>query len=134
MKKINFKKLAEEWFEKAREDIGVARLIFEEKSYSGSVCFHCHQAAEKYLKGFLVSRGKDIEEKFKIHNLIKLFDYCQKAEKSLNKELKNYCILLNKYYILTRYPMEQQEFSWKEVKKALAAAAYIQDKILQAVK
>ena len=116
MKKNNYEKLAEEWFAKAREDLGVAHLLYDEKSYSAASCYHAHQAAEKILKGFLVFHGKDIEEEFKIHNLIKLFSYCREANKDLPKELENHCYFLNKYYIETRYPGDLAEYPWEEIK------------------
>ncbi len=55
----NHQKLAQEWFDKAEEDLGTAKLLLKEKTYPASICFHSHQAVEKYLKGFLVYCGKN---------------------------------------------------------------------------
>lgn len=116
-----YKKLAGEWFYKAEDDLGVAKLLFKEKSFPASVCFHTHQAAEKYLKGFLVYYENDIEKKFKIHNLLKLFDYCKENNKDLPISLKEHCFALNRYYSETRYPMDVPEYSWQEVKETIEA-------------
>ena len=131
MKEDNNKKLSSEWFGRADEDWGVAQLLYDEKSYPAASCYHCHQAAEKYLNGFLVFNRKDIENEFKIHSLIKLFDYCKELSKGLNQEVKKSCYFLNKYYIETRYPGEIEEYSWSEVGKALKAINAIRDKILK---
>jgi len=79
----------------------------------------------------LVFNRKDIENEFKIHSLIKLFDYCKELSKGLNQEVKKSCYFLNKYYIETRYPGEIEEYSWSEVGKALKAINAIRDKILK---
>ncbi|MFH1716094.1 MAG: HEPN domain-containing protein [Planctomycetota bacterium] len=49
---------ARQWIEKARSDLLNAdnNLAANEVPYD-TVCFHCQQAAEKLLKGFLVARG-----------------------------------------------------------------------------
>lgn len=134
MRKNNHRKLALEWFGRADEDWGVAHLLYDERSYLAASCYHSHQVAEKYLKGFLVFHGKDIEEEFKIHNLIKLFSYCKEVNKKLPQEMEKFCYFLNKYYIVTRYPGDIEEYPWKEVKEVLQAADYIRDKILEICK
>ncbi len=41
--------IVEEWLTKANEDFEFARINFEEKkSFYPQICFHFHQAAEKY--------------------------------------------------------------------------------------
>lgn len=129
--KDNFEKLAKEWLITADEDFNVAKLLYSERNYPKACCFHCHQAAEKYLKGFLVYNGKDIEEEFKIHNLNKLFDYCREANKDFDKDggLEKACNFLNKYYIATRYPGDMEEYTWEEVKEALESVEIIKDKM-----
>ncbi|MDI6883200.1 MAG: HEPN domain-containing protein [Patescibacteria group bacterium] len=134
MKKNNYEKLAKEWFIKAEEDWGVAHLLYNERSYPAASCFHSHQAAEKFLKGFLVFYGKDIEEEFKIHNLIKLFSYCKKVDKKLPQEMEKSCYFLNKYYIETRYPGDVEQYPWEEVKESLEVVDYLREKILKTCK
>lgn len=94
MQNENYQKLAGEWFKKADNDLGTAKLLLEEESFPASACFHAHQAAEKYLKGFLVYNGSNIEDEFKIHNLLKLFDYCKEANRNLASSLREYCFTL----------------------------------------
>ena len=43
------------WIEKADEDRLVVHQLFEADSIArGTIGFHCQQAAEKYLKAFLI--------------------------------------------------------------------------------
>ena len=48
------RQLAQAWFRKAENDLLNARNNFEAELVPwDTVCFHCQQMAEKYLKGFL---------------------------------------------------------------------------------
>jgi len=95
-------KVVKEWLDKADEDFNFARINLEEdnKFYS-QICFHFQQAAEKYLKAFIVAYDLEFE---KMHNLIILLKICGKKESSL-LSLKDKCELLNTAYIDTRYPV-----------------------------
>jgi HEPN domain-containing protein len=59
--------IVEEWLAKAKEDFEFARVNLEErKSFYAQICFHFHQAAEKYLKAFIVTHELEFR---KIHEL-----------------------------------------------------------------
>lgn len=46
--------LARRWFQKAENDLlNVQNNLQAERYASDTVCFHCQQTVEKYLKGFL---------------------------------------------------------------------------------
>jgi HEPN domain-containing protein len=65
------------------------------------VCLHFQQAAEKYLKAFIVGN----ELKFRaIHNLLELLEICRQKEPGA-EELQQACCFLNPFYIDTRYPV-----------------------------
>jgi HEPN domain-containing protein len=56
-----------QWLTKANEDLLVVEKLTEfEVIANASVCFHCQQAAEKFLKAFLISNGVEIR---KTHNI-----------------------------------------------------------------
>jgi HEPN domain-containing protein len=58
-----------EWLAKAREDFEFARINLEEgKLFFAQICFHFHQAAEKYLKAYIVAHELEFR---KIHPLNK---------------------------------------------------------------
>jgi HEPN domain-containing protein len=64
--------LVKEWTHKAEHDLGMAELALENKpEYTDSICFHCQQTAEKYLKAYLVFLEAPFEKK---HNLVYLLD------------------------------------------------------------
>ncbi|ODS35974.1 MAG: hypothetical protein A7316_10480 [Candidatus Altiarchaeales archaeon WOR_SM1_86-2] len=77
------RQLAEEWFLKGNHDIETAQLLFDERGYNEVICFHIHQAVEKYLKGFLIYKG--IRYKW-IHDLEELAKACG----DIDKEFLNY--------------------------------------------
>ena len=39
-----------EWLTKADEDFGFAVSVIEDSTFYAPICFHFHQAAEKYFK------------------------------------------------------------------------------------
>ncbi|MCK9401664.1 MAG: HEPN domain-containing protein [Bacteroidales bacterium] len=118
MKKNNLI-LAKEWIKKADDDYKSAKVVLTEGGYLGTTCFLSQQMSEKYLKGYLVFSGKNVE---KIHDLIKLLNECKKIKYEFVK-LENECILLNDYYIETRYPLDTPiNYTKKEAKEALIAA------------
>ena len=129
MKRQN-KYLSKEWINKAQNDIKTAKILYQEKGPTDSLCFHCQQTAEKYLKGFLIFHQKEFP---KAHDLILLLNLCRKIDKTF-KDIQEEVIALNRYYIETRYPPEVPVYSRQECKKALKNAErivqFIADKIL----
>ncbi len=65
------RQLIEEWIKKADEDLGFASSVLDDSTYYAQICFHYQQAAEKYLKAFII--GNDLEFN-KIHDLVKLLN------------------------------------------------------------
>lgn len=119
MKRNNYKKLAEEWFDKGDHDLSDAIILFHENGWSDTICFHCQQGVEKYLKGFLISQGKDPE---RTHILPDLLTECRKIDKDF-EELDEECEILNKYYIDTRYPGgPPQDYPRKKAEEAIEMA------------
>ena len=69
--------LAREWFDKAERDLLTAdTMLGVSPAPTDVVCFHCQQAAEKYLKALLAFAGEPIP---RTHNLEDLFEQCQRA-------------------------------------------------------
>lgn len=118
--------IAEDWFKIGDSEFNFAKAGFEDfDAFYPHICFLCQQAAEKYLKGFLIK----YKIKFpKIHDLTELVKMCGK----INKEflpLLNDADILSQYYLIVRYPMEYREAGKKEAKEALEIA----DKIIKFV-
>lgn len=123
-------KLAREWTIKAGNDLRGAEIIYKEKGPSDLLCFHCHQAVEKYLKAFLVFKNLHFE---KIHNLWSLAKLCSKKSKDFlgfEEDFKT----LDAYYVESRYPPEIKSYSREECREVLDIARnlnkFILDKIV----
>lgn len=55
------RQIVKEWFNKGEKDIKDAEFLFKNNRAFETISFHIQQAAEKYLKGFLISKGKKLE-------------------------------------------------------------------------
>jgi len=129
MKKDNQKKLAAEWILKGQNDLETAEILLRENGPTDTLCFHCQQAVEKFLKAYAVFSGTRFE---KIHDLWKLAKLAGKTNKKIlefEKELKS----LNAYYIESRYPSDTATYSPRECREALNSANKITQYILKAI-
>lgn len=120
-----------EWLQKADEDLGFAVSIIEESTFYAQICFHFQQAAEKYLKSFIIAC--DLEFK-KIHDLPVLLTSCIAKEPKL-RTLVDDCKFLNRFYIDTRYPVHwPTHYTKEEAFKAKIASEHICEVIKDALK
>ena len=71
-----------EWLKKADEDLEFAISVVEESTFYAQICFHFHQASEKYLKSFIIAQ--DLEFK-KIHDLQALLKSCLAKDPNLQE-------------------------------------------------
>jgi HEPN domain-containing protein len=118
------KKIVKEWLSKAQEDLGFAlwNLADEDNTFYAQICFHFHQAAEKYLKTYIVAHELEFR---KIHDLPELLKICQEHDESF-ASLQEGCEFLTDFYIDTRYPVHwPAEISKEEAKNAQKAAEKI---------
>jgi HEPN domain-containing protein len=90
-----------EWMKLADDDFDSAKILNEAicKHYE-IICYHCAQAVEKYLKGYLTY--KDIIPK-KTHDLLFLNNLCIEQDNSF-EEIKIECGYLNRFANDIRYP------------------------------
>ena len=64
--------LTRQWVQKAEEDwLAVLALKDVRPPFHDAVCYHCQQAAEKYLKGLLQERGKTPRKTHDLGDLIR---------------------------------------------------------------
>lgn len=122
---IDSKKLANEWFESALSDYNYANVGLKEDEIYPQVAFLSQQIAEKYLKGFLVLNGINIQ---KIHELPKLLDECIKFNSDLEK-LRDACELLTGFYTEVRYPPDIPDYTKEEILEAFNNAKLIKETI-----
>jgi HEPN domain-containing protein len=116
-------------FENGDADLANAYLILNNphtEGLFGIACFHCHQAVEKYLKGYLLLNG---EQPPLIHDLKLLLDRCIKFDDDLPR-FDSDCRDLNPYYIEARYePGTPGDFSEDEARTSYQKPESIIDAI-----
>lgn len=113
---MNRKKLVQEWFDRAGKDFADAEFLFKHDRSFETIAFLIQQAAEKYLKGFLILKGKELE---KTHDLAKLLADVSELTPELN-QFKAIAKKITGFYFETRYPMGYEvEYSKAEIGEAL---------------
>lgn len=112
-----------EWLEKADEDFLFAEANLRDGSeFYAQLCFHFQQAAEKYLKAYIIGKGLPFD---RVHDLVHLLKTCSAHTPELS-ELKEECILLNTAYIETRYPVHwPTDYTRETTEQAQLAAGRI---------
>jgi HEPN domain-containing protein len=118
-----------QWIEKADEDLLVVHQLFEADSIArGTIGFHCQQAAEKYLKAFLIFHGLEPE---RTHNLEFLLARCADIDASYSAiELLN----LTDYGVEARYPGDFLEPTVEEIAGLIQVVDQIRKKLMTQVK
>jgi len=120
------RRVVQEWLDKADEDFGFANSVLDDTKYYAQLCFHYHQAAEKYLKAFIVAKELDFVKR---HDLVFLLDICRQADPSFDTLLVD-CKFLNRFYIDTRYPVHWSEgFTRNDALKAREAVERVKSSI-----
>jgi HEPN domain-containing protein len=123
-------KLAHEWLSRGNNDLETARLAFQAGAPTGTIGVLLQQAAEKCLKGYLISKGWRLK---KTHDLAELVDTAREYDRAFNDYL-DMSRRLTAYYVEDRYPpgppadypreeiagvMEQTEKLINRIKEAL---------------
>ena len=89
------------WVQKAEQDWEVAhKLAGENLPPRDVVCFHCQQAAEKYLKALLQENGLPVP---RTHELADILDLLTPANATLGR-LRRKADSLTQYAVDYRYP------------------------------
>ena len=98
------KKSSREWVKKAEEGYVVARReSLSEVPVHNTVCFHCQQCAEKYLKGMMEELGLAVP---KIHFLDPLLTALKPHHPTL-RSLRRGLLFLSLFAVDVRYPGNQ---------------------------
>ena len=121
--------LARAWLLKAYSDWDTARQIGGlTDGHLDAGIYHCQQAAEKALKGFLVLHGKPVD---RIHDLGKLLEQVVLVNAAFD-QFADAADILTPYSVAYRYPDEQGilEPSREEFDEALDYARGIYDFVL----
>lgn len=124
------KDIIEKWIIKADNDLKSAMQGLEAaEPVTDSICFHCQQSVEKYLKLFIQSRNKTPE---RIHNIAVLLQQCTAIDASFEKltgieHLTDYAVTL-------RYPDVFYIPDLEAAKEAYEQALKVKDFVLERIK
>ena len=116
-----------EWLRKADHDRRTAEAALDQKPpITDIAAFHCQQAAEKYVKAYLVHRREPFE---RIHDLEHLVGQCAALDPAWD-ELRDPVEPLTAYAVRFRYPGPPDP-SVEEVQTALAVVNQLRDFVLE---
>lgn len=122
--------LVRQWLAKAEEDYSLAaHLVSERSSWLTATGFHCQQAAEKFIKAFLVVHQVEFP---KTHDIEELLDLAARVDAILADSLRGASVL-TQHAVATRYP-QTPVLTAEDAKKALALAGKVRDEILVALR
>jgi HEPN domain-containing protein len=111
-----------EWLKRAGDDeLNANSIVTHRDGAPSGVCFLSQQMAEKCLKALLIFHQKPF---LKVHDLLDLETRLLDTEPEI-KILHEDLVILNRYYIETRYPGDYPEFSWQDADEAFKAATNI---------
>ena len=112
------------WLDKANSDLKNADIILAAQTESpplDTVCFHCQQAAEKFIKAFLVFNGKPFPFS---HNLADLVAVCMQVDPAF-AAIQRKAETLTPFAVEIRYPDDFYMPTRQETQEAFAIAAEI---------
>jgi len=103
-----------EWLHKANSDLLSAQILIEhDPPVLDTALFHCQQAVEKLLKGFLAWKSVQFE---KVHSLTYLLDLCEKenpAFASMREQIET----LAPFAVEIRYPGDILDITQEEARE-----------------
>jgi len=124
------RELIDSWIAKAEKDLLSAKheLSFPD-AVTETVCFHCQQAVEKYVKAYLVFLGVSFT---KTHEIGELITICENKDSEISV-LKEEADKLTDYAIEVRYPDEWFEPTLEEAKEAFEIAKNMKEFVLNKI-
>jgi HEPN domain-containing protein len=119
-----------QWLIKSQRDLGAAGILLRnEEVYLDIVVYHCQQAVEKAMKGYLTYEDSVFE---KTHNLSRLLALCT-SRSVVFKQWEEMAEILTPYATAFRYPGEVLEPSQSEAEQALEMAGLFVDFVIKAL-
>jgi HEPN domain-containing protein len=113
-----------EWLRYADSDYGTADILFGHYPLKLEIiCFHSQQAAEKWLKAYLISRCA--EEPPHTHDLGQLRKMCAEFDAQF-EQLELECETLTNYGVAPRYP-DQLEVTERDARRAFEYATAVKN-------
>ena len=109
------------WMRKAENDLLAADNNLSSRHIPCDVvCFHCQQAAEKLLKGLLLSLGA---QPLRTHDLLALLEEARRLTSiPVPDAVASGCVILNPYSVEVRYPDDDWMPTLDDAREARQAA------------
>ena len=118
----------EKWIKKAEGDLYNVQLLLKDDNCQPDICcFHCQQAAEKYLKPFFVSRQLDFPKTHDLELLIKLIV----NQKPVFIQILPAALAITNYGLTPRYPDDTHEPTIGDAQQAYQNALIIKEFVLK---
>jgi HEPN domain-containing protein len=119
--------IVKKWIESGDHDLGTAHLIYQYiPRYRDTIAFHCQQAVEKYLKGYLFF----LEITFsRSHDLSYLLSLISQKEK-VSDEMFDKSAELEDFAVEIRYPDTTIELTNDDINVSLSISREFRDFIL----
>ncbi|HHT9125822.1 MAG TPA: HEPN domain-containing protein [Candidatus Brocadiia bacterium] len=119
-----------DWFKKGQQDLKAVETLLSSDNLE-IAAFHIQQAIEKYLKGYLLSKGWQLR---RIHDLEELLNEAISYDTSFEK-FRPLCQVATEYYIEERYPfLIPSNLNKQELQETLKDAKELVKKIKNKVK
>jgi HEPN domain-containing protein len=119
--------IVKQWIKKADHDLGTVQVTYLYlPQYSDTVAFHCQQAAEKYLKGFLFFLDIPFNRQHSLNYLLGLLS----SKIEISNELYENASELEEFAVEIRYPDSSVDLSDDEIKRAFKIAKLIRTFVL----
>ncbi|EKD23460.1 MAG: HEPN protein [uncultured bacterium] len=104
----------EKWLQIAKEDLKSAKILLKHELF-GTVVYHCQQASEKSLKGYLAFKKQEL---LKTHDLVKLLELCALFDKKFD-EKQEAAKYINPFATKFRYPADYNVLKYDEALQAV---------------
>jgi len=115
-----------EWLRKAGIDFKTAQHLCQSgPDFDEGSAFHSQQAAEKYLKAFLVWHQIEFQ---KTHDIKALLRLAAKADENIPKILQD-AVKLTPYGVEYRYPVDYPEVTRSDAESALQLADLVRTEV-----
>lgn len=123
-------KLAQEWFAHGDHDFQAARVLWSREEFTDITAMLLQQAAEKYLKGYLVYHGWELR---KTHDLRRLVAEAINYDPSF-ADFRDFARAVTAYYFENRYPPgPPADYPREEIAAIMEQAEKLIGKIKEAV-
>lgn len=111
-----------DWFIKADRDLGMAKSAqIHTPEYPDLICYHCQQAAEKFLKALVIHYDLPLR---KTHDLEELLDILGTVDSSITSGFYDEALKIKNYVVGIRYPDPSGDPTEADVEEALTTAAF----------